>query len=387
MSDENNKKEEQQPTEEVTVPTTVTVDDAGDKEDQPTFAQQEKERKYQEKIKNLTAALILVAGFALGSLFVDLVQFTSGSGYSEKALRNAEIFEGGGKTWIAQSDPPIIVTVLTTNDEGFAECPKCDPTEIVSWMKRFVPTAVPKRVVFDTEEGKALMEKYNVKALPAFILDGKIAETDFFEEAKVIFDEKDGSYVLNIMKLQAPVGKYVQTPGFSDADPIIGNKDAKVPIVVFSDFECPYCKNFYSMVTKIANERKDDVALVYKEFPLDEIHKQASNAAMAALCAKEQKEEDFWKMGDLLYNSQKEWSAAEGKEKFKAYGRRLGLDAAKFNECMDTEKYNGKLKEDLQLGMDFGIAGTPAAFVGTEFVGGGLQEADLIKLIDEQLQK
>ena len=97
-------------------------------------------------IKNLISAVIILTGIAAGSFFIDIIQFISGSGYSEKALKEAQVFVAGDKTWVAFEDPAIEVEVLTVGDEELESCSDCDPSEVLLWLRRFIPTLVSKKV-------------------------------------------------------------------------------------------------------------------------------------------------------------------------------------------------------------------------------------------------
>lgn len=385
MSEENNKQEGEKQEREGIISINSESSDQKDFDEGKTIGQMENEKNHKNKIKNLLAVVIVLAGLLLGSIFVDVVQFFAGSGYSEKALKSAQVFEGGGKTWVSYNDPPVEIRVLGVGEDQLKDCPKCDPTEVLVWLKRFVPTVVAKKVDSATAEGEKMIKDYNLKTVPAFVFDNSVKESEFYEgEAKVLFEEKEGSFVLNAAQLGVPIGKYLDTPAVQENDPLIGNKDASVKIVIFSDFQCPYCKMFYEMVTKVAREYGDKVALAYKEFPLD-FHPQAGNAAMAAQCANEQGK--FWEMADILYKNQQAWGETEGKDVFKTYSRQAGLEAAKFNECLDSEKYKDKIEKDSAQAKEYGLSGTPSGFIGDQFVGGVIQEEEMKKMIDEALVK
>lgn len=378
MPEETNKAEEKN-----IINVNAELSDQNNYDDGKTIQQMENESKQKNKLKNLMSAVIVLAGLLLGSIFVDVVQFFAGSGYSERALKDAQVFEGAGKTWVAFDDPPVEIKVLGVGDEQVKDCPKCDPTEVLIWLKRFLPTVVAKKIDSASPEGEKMIKDYNLKTVPAFVFDDSVKESEFYGgEAKVLFEEKDGSFVLNAAQLGVPIGKYLETPEISEDDPLIGSKDASVKIVIFSDFQCPYCKMFYETVTKVAKEYGDKVALVYKEFPLD-FHPQAGNSAMAAMCAGEQ--EKFWDMADILYKNQESWGEAEGKDIFKTYARQAGLEAAKFNECLDSDKFKDKIAKDAAQAKEYGLSGTPSGFIGDQFVGGVVQEEELKKMIDDEL--
>ena len=260
------------------------------------------------KIKNLSSILILVIGLFIGSLFVDIGQLMTREGYSPRAVRENNILEAAGKTWVAYTDPQVDVKVLTDNT-----CVKCSPDEALVWFRRILPTMEAVPVEVSSDEGKALVEQYGIRTIPAFIFSDKVAGTDFYTAAAEIFTQKNGSYVLDTARLGLAPGKYLVTPEIGGNAIVAGPHDAKVRVVEYSDFQCPYCKAFAPSVKKMLTEYGDKVEFVYKQLPLA-FHAQAENAALASECANEQGK--FQAYSDLLFAKQTEWGAATGTQKF-----------------------------------------------------------------------
>jgi protein-disulfide isomerase len=331
------------------------------------------------KMKNYTSILILLTGLLIGSVFVDVAQFFGQQGVSPKVLKSVDVFPFDGKTWVAFNEPVVNLQVLTDS-----KCEACDPTEPLKWLKRVVPTVLAKKMEMDSPEGKALAEKFNIKSIPAFIFNESITKTDVYEQAQQIFEKKDGNYLMSTEQVGIKAGKYLDTPSVSKDDPQIGPEDAKVKVVLFSDFQCPYCKSFHETFRKAIADYKDKALFVYKHLPLD-FHKQAMNAAVAADCAGEQGK--FWEMADKLYASQSDWQNTTGTAKFKTYASVLGLSASKFNECVDQNKPKDKIDADKEMATNFGISGTPAFFVNDQFFGGVVAYDEMKKAIDEELAK
>jgi hypothetical protein len=152
-----------------------------------------------KKVKNLLSAVILLLGLFVGSLFVDVAQLYKGGGFSQKNLSKSDIFEASGKTWVAYGEPAVPAAVI--NDES---CEKCDVSEALVWLRRVLPTVSTQKVAYDSKEGKAIIEKYGIKTLPAFIFDGAITKTDFYTQAKVLFSQKEDQYVMNTQELGLP---------------------------------------------------------------------------------------------------------------------------------------------------------------------------------------
>jgi len=332
-----------------------------------------------KKIKNLISAVIILAGLFVGSLFVDVVQLVKGNGFSEKNLQKGEIFEAGGKTWVAYDEP--IVNVKVVSDET---CDKCDPSEALVWLRRMVPTISAQKVDYAGTEGQALKEQFGIKTLPAFIFSDAITRTNFYAQAQILFDKKDNLFSLKTQELGLSPGKYLDLPELKDGDAVLGKSDAKVKIFLFSDFQCPYCKMFWKTVRDTMKLYPDQAALVFKHLPLS-FHNQAENAALAGACAQEQ--DKFWDYADKLYASQSEWSNATGTQKFKDYARDIKMNTAQFNKCLDDKKYQSKIDADKNEANNFGISGTPAIFINSQFKNGVVSADDLKAAIEEELKK
>jgi protein-disulfide isomerase len=126
------------------------------------------------------------------------------------------------------------------------------------------------------------------------------------------------------------------------------------------------------------------VVFDYKFLPL-EIHSQANSAALASVCALEQGK--FWEYADKLYADQTIWGGTKDTNKFKEYARGLKLDGAKFNQCLDSKKYQEKIDKDIEEASGFGISGTPGVFVNDQFQEGAVSYEQLKTSIEAELAK
>lgn len=145
--------------------------------------------------------------------------------------------------------------------------------------------------------------------------------------------------------------------------PVLGPKDAPVNVVIFSDYQCPFCARVDPMLQEVVKdpELKGKVNVVFKHFPLS-FHKDAKPASKAALAAREQGEEFFWKMGEKLYANQR----ALNEENFKKWAAEIGLDVAKFEADLknNDQRYEEIIKNDIQLGTkEAKVRGTPSIYV------------------------
>ncbi|MCX8174826.1 MAG: DsbA family protein [Candidatus Micrarchaeota archaeon] len=133
-----------------------------------------------------------------------------------------------------------------------------------------------------------------------------------------------------------------------------GKPDAKVRIVEYSDFECPYCGRATPTIKQIAQNY--DVAVVFRHYPLP-FHQNAQKAAEAAECAGRQGK--FWEMHDILFANQKALKI----EDLKAYAANLSLNITAFNACLDGNQTAGTVSAQLSEGQRFGVQGTPSFFI------------------------
>lgn len=142
-----------------------------------------------------------------------------------------------------------------------------------------------------------------------------------------------------------------------DNDPVLGNPDAEISIIEFSDFECSFCARVYEGA--IADFKRSSyftsgqVNLVFKQFPLSQIHPDAQKAAEASLCAAEQGK--FWEYHDKLFTNQQALDTAS----LKSYASQLGLNANQFNSCLDSGKYKSEITKELAQATSIGGQGTP----------------------------
>lgn len=254
------------------------------------------------------------------------------------------------------NDAEMKMTVLS--DEN---CDICDPTQTIELLKqRAFPDIEHKVIDVNSDEGKEIMEEYDVKALPFFMIEGNVMESKFVKEnpdAVQLFKEVNGNYVLPPQAVGASY--FIETPEIGDSA-VKGDLNAKVTIFEFSEFECPFCGKFIQdAYPKIVENYIDTgkVNLVFKHLPLS-FHQHAQKAAEATLCAKEQGK--FWEMHDKLFANTDKLDL----NNIKIFANDLGLDTEKFNSCLDDGKYAEQIKKDSAEAGNFGISGTPGFMVG-----------------------
>lgn len=164
---------------------------------------------------------------------------------------------------------------------------------------------------------------------------------------------------------------------------VLGEEGAKVTIVEFSDFQCPYCAGYATETfPQIEKEYIDTgkVRYIFHNFPLT-FHQYAQKAAEASECAGEQ--DKFWEMHDKIFANQEKITIAD----LKQYATALGLDSTDFNSCLDSNKFKDKVQADLELGESVGVSGTPAFFINGRLVAGALPFESFQQVIEEELGK
>lgn len=157
-----------------------------------------------------------------------------------------------------------------------------------------------------------------------------------------------------------PAGFQPQTISIGSS-PFKGKEDAVVTLIEYSDYQCPFCSRNYRDVLPLIQEEYIDtgkVKFVMRENPLSSIHRDATNASMAALCAGDQGK--YWEMHNMLFDNQRELAI----DNLKSYAEDIGLDTATFNECLDNKEHEKTVRKDMASGAKLGVRGTPGFFIG-----------------------
>ena len=194
---------------------------------------------------------------------------------------------------------------------------------------------------------------------------------------------------------RAAIPAAMVVPPVSNSDHIRGNLYAPVTVIIYSDFECPFCASFEGASGSIEQAKEaygDSLRFVFRHYPLS-FHAEAKKAAEASECASEQGK--FWEMHDLLFTDSQNGRLSSAQSKTDA--QTLGLDTAAFNECLDSGKYSDMITQSAVDAENLGVRGTPNAFVNGRHVIGAIPYDDyqdetgvqpgLRTIIAEALQK
>jgi len=167
----------------------------------------------------------------------------------------------------------------------------------------------------------------------------------------------------------------------SNDDPFKGNSDAPVTIVEFSDFQCPFCKNFFKQTLPVIDEvyiQTGKVKFVYRDFPLN-FHEHAQKAAEAAECVDELGgNKAYFKMHDKIFTNQESLNV----DNLKKWALDFGYN---ISNCLDSEKMKDEVEEDFKEGQEYGISGSPTFFINGKMLSGAQPFSEFKKIIDEEL--
>jgi len=162
-----------------------------------------------------------------------------------------------------------------------------------------------------------------------------------------------------------------------------GSKDAPVEITEFADYQCPFCQTFATLQMPTIEDRLINSGRLrwrYRDFPLQQ-HQFSRLAAHSAACADEQGK--YWAQHEQIYQGQSEWAAArDAGPFFRNYARTVGLDLGRYDNCMKSGKYAGRIQASYNEGVQLGVSSTPTLLIGNRLYRGRLDSDAIIKMVD-----
>jgi protein-disulfide isomerase len=244
--------------------------------------------------------------------------------------------------------------------------------------------------------GTSLLGAGALSLVFSFGCQGKGVDTSAMQESLTKITEKQDTILSKLEEMEKKVaaggGARPRGPQPGKPDPkatykvvlgdaaVKGSADAKVTIVEWSDFQCPYCSKVNPTMAQIAKTYGDDVRIAFKHNPLP-FHKQAEPAAIAAEAAGRQGK--FWEMHDKMFANQR----ALTPENFESWAKEMGLDVEKFKKDMADPTLKTKVKKQQTQGATLGARGTPAFFVNGRFISGARPFDAFKVIIDEEMKK
>ena len=185
-----------------------------------------------------------------------------------------------------------------------------------------------------------------------------------------------------VAKSSSQISQRSKLSPFSPSAISVGPENAKVTVVEFLDFQCPFCKAVHPTLMQLLKEYQgQSVRFVFRHFPLISIHPLALPASNASLCANEQQK--FLPYYDLLYTRQDEISSAS----LVTFAQELGMNLQQFNACMAEKRYESSIRTDVKDGLALGIEGTPTWFINDTRLVGALPYETFKEAIEKALQK
>ncbi len=178
--------------------------------------------------------------------------------------------------------------------------------------------------------------------------------------------EKQGTAKDNVDVGKSDQAQVAPVRAIGADDHLWGPADAPVKMIIYDDFECPFCAKFYQTTEQAKKEFGDKVVVALRHYPLTSIHVYSMQAAIASECAAEQGK--FWEMYNKLFADNLAGNLNE--TQFKADAKMLGLDTVKFDQCLFQEKYKDKITGEMLEAKSFNVNGTPTSFINGEIVPG-----------------
>lgn len=166
------------------------------------------------------------------------------------------------------------------------------------------------------------------------------------------------------------------TPPLSAEDHVDGPERAQLELVMFGDFQCPYCAAAYPIIRRIRDQMAGRLLFAFRHFPLRETHPDAERAAEAAEAAAAQGA--FWQMHNRMYES----GGALSREDLIGYASELGLDSERVGGDIDSEAHRPRVQRDVNSGIASGVTGTPGFFVGGRLFGGSFDAQSLTAALE-----
>jgi protein-disulfide isomerase len=208
---------------------------------------------------------------------------------------------------------------------------------------------------------------------------------------------KDGKTLLRMTKLDLTKDPYAETMKKINlaGRPVRGNKDAKVVVVNFDDFQCPFCSRMHqTLFPELLKEYGDRVEFIYKDFPLSEIHPWATHAAVDANCLAAQSNDAYWDFADYIHGNQHQVSSEKTREaEFAALdrltteqGQKHNLDQTKLQSCIKAQN-DDAIKASVKEGESVGVSATPTLFINGQEMDGALPVGDVRAALDNALQQ
>lgn len=301
-------------------------------------------------------------------------------------------------TWMPVGGAPVTVVVL--NDENCGQV--CDTKANLEALRASVnPALKVKEVAVDSPQGQALIKDFDIVSIPQYFFgediedlkakdpDGK--EVKFIDNLPAgLLTKKDDLYFIDSARVGFKPGKFISAPEFVDLDtePQIGT--GPVPVVEFTDLQCPFCKRFYDQNKTLIDQLVSDGTITYtvKDFPLS-FHPESSGGMHKALnCALQEGGNDvYFAVKNQIFANQNSFSGIgvpAALDQVVSYASEQGVD---ISSCLaqNGAAMEAEIAADMAEGSRYGVSGTPTIFVGTQILPGAVGPAALSAAVNAEL--
>ncbi len=314
-----------------------------------------------------------------GSTYAKVAEIEGGLAASLSDSGDADFVVYEGATWVKVNGQPVEVMVVNRPDCG----QPCDTSQVIATMKQIMtPALVVNEIDIESERGQALAAEFNLTHVPSYFVGTTVEQSDFYEQGAQALKKGSESelYFVDGTQFRFPKGQLINPPVFdAEGDYTIGSDDAPVKVVEFYAFECGYCNKFYTENKATITELADagDIQFIVKDFPLwgDSNH-------LAAACFGQQGK--FWEAHDDMFENSTAWSRATdgGAAYYDGLITKLGIDKDQYEACLVDPAVKAEIAADQAEGRSYGVTGTPALFVGSQFVPGAISPEQLKAMVE-----
>jgi protein-disulfide isomerase len=277
-------------------------------------------------------------------------------------------------------------------------------TEIYQAKKTVLDSLVEEKLIAEAAKKKGLsVDKYMEEEI------GAVVSQPTNEEVRALYDARKGAISQPFDEVKGQIAEYLRQNRMAQARaallakletdskveiklspprtevevgdvPAIGDDGAKVTVIEFSDYQCPFCKRVRPTIWRIIDEYKGDVRYVFMDFPLN-FHRDAKKAHEAARCAGEQGK--YYEYNRKLFDNQAKLKVDD----LKKYAKQLNLNMDEFSECLDSGRQGPTVDGMIANGVGLGVSGTPAFFINGIMLSGARPYESFKEIIDMELER
>jgi len=334
---------------------------------------------------------VLLGGGLLGTLMAD-------SFWMEQFDDDAGMLVIDDKTWMPVGGSPITVVVL--NDENCGA--PCDTTASLDSLRASVnPAMIVEEVDVSSEAGQLFIETFDLVSVPQFFFGEDIEDLEADgpdgEEIKFVdnlppglltkredFFNGEDLYYIDGAQVGFKLGKFIKPPEFANLDTEPTKGTGPVKVIEFTNYQCSFCKKLHDENSALINQLVADNKITYivKDYPMFQANDRFAHRA--ANCVLEQGgNEAYWEMNNALFEAQAAWSRiAEPEVYMNDLALNVGYDVS---SCMASGEIESEIMADMTEGSRYGVTGTPALFIGTQFMPGAISPATFNTAVEAEL--